>query len=176
MFFDGWSSLNHTLIVGVLAYLALIVLLRVSGKRTLSKWNAFDMVVTIAFGSMLASALLTKQTSLAQVVLGFGLLIVLQLLITWLAVKSQSFQNWIKASPTLLLYQGRLLEEAMDRCRVPKSEILAALRSEGIGDLSEAGAVILETNGNFSVIKRVAEGPNSTLADVALAPEQGRRT
>lgn len=176
MFFDGWSNLIHTLIVGTLAYLALVFLLRISGKRTLSKWNAFDLVVTIAFGSMLASALLTKQTSLAQVMLGFALLIVLQLVITWLSVQSRLFQNWVKARPTLLLYRGRLLEDAMRRCRVPESEILAALRSQGIGDLGEVGAVVLETNGSFSVIQRLAEGPTSTLVDVAPAPGQDRRT
>ncbi len=51
MFFDDWFGIVRILIVGVLAYAALIIFLRVSGKRTLSKWNAFDFVVTIALGS-----------------------------------------------------------------------------------------------------------------------------
>ncbi|MDQ6680248.1 MAG: DUF421 domain-containing protein, partial [Pseudomonadota bacterium] len=48
IFFDGWSSLARTLVIGVLAYVGLVLFLRVSGKRTLSKMNAFDFVVTIA--------------------------------------------------------------------------------------------------------------------------------
>ena len=59
MFFESGSALLRTLIVGSLAYMALVFLLRVSGKRTLSKWNAFDLVVTVAFGSTLATALLS---------------------------------------------------------------------------------------------------------------------
>ncbi|HXG82568.1 MAG TPA: hypothetical protein VNI84_00950 [Pyrinomonadaceae bacterium] len=51
MFFDDWFGLVRILIVGVLAYAALIFLLLASGKRTLSKWNAFDFVVTMALGS-----------------------------------------------------------------------------------------------------------------------------
>ncbi|MEO1764122.1 MAG: DUF421 domain-containing protein, partial [Cyanobacteria bacterium J06629_18] len=53
--FNSWDTLQHTLIVGTLGYVATIILLRVSGKRTLSKWNSFDFIVTIAFGSILAS-------------------------------------------------------------------------------------------------------------------------
>ena len=176
MLFDGWNNLIHTLVMGSLTYLVLVLLLRISGKRTLSKWNAFDLVVTIAFGSMLASSVLSKDTALAQVVVGFALLIVLQLIITWLSVRSPLFQSWIKAKPTLLLHRGRLLEEAMRRCRVPKSEILSSLRANGIGNLEEVEAVVLETDGSFSVIKQSSEGPTSTLADVTHANQQTRPT
>lgn len=66
MIFDGWIPILRTLVAGLSAYIALIVILRISGKRTLSKWNAFDYVVTIALGSTLATILLSKDTSLAQ--------------------------------------------------------------------------------------------------------------
>ena len=50
MFFESWSSLGRILAVGALAYMALVLLLRISGKRTLTKLNAFDLVVTVALG------------------------------------------------------------------------------------------------------------------------------
>jgi len=87
--FNQWSSLAHTLITGSLGYILIIFLLRVSGKRTLSKWNSFDFVVTIAFGSILAAMLLSKTTSLAQAGLGFGLLVLYQFGITWIAARSE---------------------------------------------------------------------------------------
>lgn len=74
--------------LGVLSYTALVVLLRTSGKRTLSKMDAFDFVVTIALGSTLASVMLSKNTSWAQGVVAFGLLITLQYAVTWLSVRS----------------------------------------------------------------------------------------
>ncbi len=46
MFFNGWESLLRTLVVGVLAYISLVLSLRISGKRTLAKMNAFDLIVT----------------------------------------------------------------------------------------------------------------------------------
>lgn len=168
MFFDGWSSVLRTLIVGVLAYIALVILLRVSGKRTLSKWNAFDFVVTIAIGSTLATALLSKTTSLAQGVTALGLLIALQFVITWLSVRSKTVQSWIKAEPTLLLQDGRFLHDALKQKRIAESEVRAALRQHGKASLEDVEAVVLESDGSFSVINRPPDGTHSsTLVDVS---------
>ena len=84
VFFSGWESLARTLVVGLLAYTVLIVFLRISGNRTLSKMNAFDLIVTVALGSTLATVLLSKDVALAEGALALGLLISLQFIITWL--------------------------------------------------------------------------------------------
>ena len=78
MLFDSWTGLGRVVLVGALAYVALVLLLRISGKRTLSKLNAFDLVVTVALGSTLATVLLSKSVALAEGVLALGLLIFLQ--------------------------------------------------------------------------------------------------
>ena len=87
MFFQNWTGLLRTVIVGVMAYLALVTLLRVTGKRTLSKMNAFDLIVTVALGSVLATILLSKDVPLAEGVVAFGLLVSMQYIITWLSVR-----------------------------------------------------------------------------------------
>ena len=69
MFFSTWAALGRVLVIGPLAYVALVLLLRISGKRTLTKLNAFDLVVTVALGSTLATVLLSKSVSLAEGVL-----------------------------------------------------------------------------------------------------------
>ena len=71
MFFESWSALLRLAIVGVSAYVALVLLLRVFGKRTLAKLNAFDLVVTVALGSTLAAVLLNRSVALAEGVLAF---------------------------------------------------------------------------------------------------------
>lgn len=154
MFFESGSALLRTLVVGSLAYVALVVLLRGAGKRTLSKWNAFDLVVTVAFGSTLATSLLSKDTTLAQGVLAFGLLVGLQWSITRLSVRSVTLERWVKAQPRLLLFQGQLQREALQQERVTASEIRAAVRAQGISGLEDVEAVVLETDGSFSVLER----------------------
>ena len=165
--FDSILMLIRTLIVGVLAYLGIIFLLRISGKRTLSKWNAFDFVATIALGSSLATALLSKNVSLAQGLVAFALLIGLQFLITWLSVRFSWIDHLVKAKPAMLLYRGEIRVDVMRRERVTLSELHTALRGKGITDVSKVGAVVLETDGSFSIIGEIDdEGPDSALARV----------
>lgn len=166
MFFDGWPAILRTLVTGVLAYGGLILLLRLSGKRTLSKWNAFDYVVTIALGSTLATVLLSKSTSLLQGLAALLLLVALQFLVTWLSVRWQSISRLVKARPTLLLYRGQLRDEALRKMRVTPEEVRAALRNHGCARVQDAAAVVLETDGSFSVINEFSPGGTSTLVDV----------
>ena len=88
LFFDGWSGIARTLLVGTLAYVVLVFMLRVSGKRTLSKMNAFDFIVTIALGSTLATVPLDTGTSLSEGATASTLLIGLQYLVTWSSVRT----------------------------------------------------------------------------------------
>jgi len=169
MFFESGSVLLRTLVVGSLAYVALVLLLRVSGKRTLSKWNAFDFVVTVAIGSTLATALLSKDTALVQGVLAFALLIGLQWSITWLSVRSDTVERWVKAQPRLLLFRGQLQQEALLQERVTESELRVALRAQGIAAFEDVEAIVLETDGSFSVLKQRGSSA-SALADVRGYP------
>src|SRR5688572_1841084 len=112
LFFGGWTPIWRVLAVGVLAYLALVLLLRFSGKRTLSKMNAFDLVVTVALGSTLAIVLLSREIALAEGLAAFALLVGLQFVITWLSVRSSAVESLVKSEPALLLYRGQFLREA----------------------------------------------------------------
>lgn len=98
------SPILHTLIVGVSSYIAVVALLRLFGKRTLSKWNAFDFVVTIALGSTLSTAMTSTDVSLAQSVTAFTLIVALQFIVTFISVRSKSVMNLVKSQPTLLFY------------------------------------------------------------------------
>lgn len=161
MFFDNVMGLARVLIVGVLAYTFLIVALRLSGKRTLSKMNAFDLVVTVALGSTLASVITSNQIALAEGALALALLVGLQFVIAWLSVRSPAVSRLVKAEPTLLYYQGAFLRDQMRRERVVEAEVLQAIRVHGAAAAAEVEAVILETDGTFSVITPTDHDPSA---------------
>ncbi|RYZ79304.1 MAG: DUF421 domain-containing protein, partial [Proteobacteria bacterium] len=79
--------LARTLTLGLMSYIGLVFLLRVSGKRALSKMNAFDLIVTVALGSTLATVLLSKDVSLIQGFAALALLLLMQFVVTWLSVR-----------------------------------------------------------------------------------------
>ncbi len=170
LFYDGWWPLVRTLIAGSVSYAALILTLRIAGKRTLSKWNAFDYVVTIALGSTLATLVLSKETTILQGAVALLLLIGLQFIVTWLSVRYRGVSRAVKAQPTLLLFNGRMCREAMKTARVTETEILAAARNQGFGNLERVAAVVLETDGSFSVISQLEGATASAMADVAGYP------
>lgn len=159
MLFGDWYDLFRVLIVGIFAYAGLVALLRVTGKRTLSKMNAFDLIVTVALGSTLATVLLSSDVSLAEGLLALALLCGLQYAVAYASVRSPRFQGLVKAEPSLLYFRGRFLEEALRSERVTEEEILAAVRAQGGAELSRIDAVVLETDGTFSVISG-ADGAN----------------
>jgi uncharacterized membrane protein YcaP (DUF421 family) len=173
MLFDGWTGPLRTLVVGVLAYIALVALLRASGKRTLGKWNAFDLVVTVAFGSTLSTALLSQDTSLFQVVCAFAVLVGLQFTVTWLSVRSPRVSEAVKSSPVLLLHRGVLLDGVLRAERVTEGEVRAAIRSSGIAAVEDVHAVVLETDGTMSVIRSGGAASATALRDVGRVEASG---
>ena len=170
MFFDGWSGVLRVVVVGPLAYIGLVLLLRVSGKRTLSKMNAFDLLVTVALGSTLATILLSSSVALAEGLLAFVVLISLQFLVTWSSVISRTIERLVKNEPKLLFYEGRFLRDAMRAERVTEEEVEATVRQQGIGNLKEVGAAVLETDGSMTVVPRAGLKSASALRGVTGQP------
>ncbi|MBD0284726.1 MAG: DUF421 domain-containing protein [Flavisolibacter sp.] len=171
IFFDSWESIIRTIVITVLAYALLIFLLRTSGKRTLSKMNAFDFIVTVALGSTLATVMLNKNVALIDGVLAFFLLIYLQYLITFLSARYRKISNLVKSTPSLIAYKGRLLKEAMLKERVNEGEVYAVIRENGLSSLEETGAIVLETDGSLTVIKEIQHPQSKTMTSLRNVQE-----
>jgi uncharacterized membrane protein YcaP (DUF421 family) len=151
MFFQNWEGIIRTVIVGILAYASLVLFLRISGKRTLAKLNAFDLVVTVALGSTLSAIVLQESVALAEGVTALGLLILAQFVVTYLSVRSPVFADVIRSEPALLAKDGRYCEGAMRRERITQAEALSAIRSKGGGTIDDVDMLVLESDGTISV-------------------------
>lgn len=153
-FYGGIEPLIRIVVIGSLAYFSLIVLLRISGKRTLAQLNAFDFVITIAIGSTLGRLITAKGVSLAESVTAFFTLIFLQYLVSWLTVRSSVFDNLVTANPSLLYFQGQFLRKAMKEQRVTQAQLLAVVRENKIGSLGHVEAIVMESAGTIAIIKK----------------------
>lgn len=168
MLFSDWGTIFRILSVGTLAYILLIVVLRIFGKRVLSKMNAFDFVVTVAFGSTLATILTSRDLTLVDGTIAFTLLVVLQYVLTQLTIHFEVANKLVKSNPTLLYYKEEYDYEAMKKQRVRQDEILQAVRSSGFASMEEVLGVVLETTGEFSVLSKDSSYPKkSTLKNIS---------
>lgn len=166
-----------TLAVGIATYAWLVLVLRISGKRTLAKLNAFDLVVTVAFGSLLATVIVSREVDWLTGALGLALLTLLQFIVAAISLHWRWFRDLVRSRPTLVVREGRFLEDAMASERLTRGEVEAAVRNHGIGSLSKVAAVVFETDGSFSVISN-EDGPLELTDDVRGAspasPGSGR--
>lgn len=166
MLFNGWESIFRVLLVGTLAYAGVVLLLRISGNRTLSKMSAYDFIVTIALGSTLSSILTSSSLSLAEGLTAMGLLIVLQLAVSWSVVHSRLVGKAVRKQPVLLLRDGAMREGALEHSRMTPEDVRSAIRKQGIGAIDAVAAVVLETDGTLSVISHDRSGSRSALEGI----------
>lgn len=169
MWFEDWGSLGRIVVLGSLGYLALVTVLRISGKRTLSKMNAFDFVITISLGSVFGGLLLDESVSLAEGVTAMALLVGLQWLMSALYVRWGRFERLIKGEPRLLYDRGRYLDGALKRERITRDEVQAAMRDSNVVDHRRALAV-LETDGSVTVISAEEERQPMAMEGVRDGP------
>jgi uncharacterized membrane protein YcaP (DUF421 family) len=178
MFFDSWASVGRVIVAGTCAYAALVVMLRLSGKRTLSKMNAFDLVITVAIGSTLSSVITSKQVPIVDGLVALALLVALQYVVAFAASRSSAVDAAVRSEPRVVFHRGRFARTAMRDERLTEGEILAAVRAARVASLDEVDAVVLESSGDLSVLRRPdrsSAGPRTVLEGTRLdaAPERG---
>lgn len=162
LFFKDWESLYHIAVCASISYITLFIFIRISGKRTLAKLNAFDFVVTVTLGSTLSSMILAKVT-IAEGTVALLVIIILQYALAWLAKQSDTMEKAINSEPTLLFYNGKFLQDAMQKEVITEEEIYSEIRKFRIENMDDVRAVVMELNGEFTVVKksRNASGHNS---------------
>ena len=166
MFFDGWRGIARVLVLGTIGYAVLILILRLSRKRTLAQMNVFDFVSIVVMGELLAISIVSDEIPLTKGLAALALIVALQMIVSWLTTRSKKVEHLLNGEPALLYHRGRFLHDAMRAQRVTESEVLAAARLAGVADLADAEAVVLETDGEFSVIHFGTPRQGTTLRDV----------
>lgn len=154
LLFDGWNSVLRIVIMSALAYPFLIVLLRMSGKRSITNVNIFDFIITVTYGATLASIITSDKVSFADGAAVLVMLTLLQYLVSKTAAKSKRFSDFIKASPVFLYYEGNFNEKQMQRNRIRKQDLRGKVRQQGLSSFENVEAIVLEGDGSVSIIKK----------------------
>lgn len=153
LFYNNLESLLHVFICAIVSYFTLFIFIRISGKRTLAKLNAFDTVVAVTLGSTLSSMIL-KKINIADGTVALLTIILLQFVLASLARKSKKIEKIINSEPTLLFYNGVFLQDAMRKEYITEKEIYAEIRKYRLEDIADVKAVIMELNGTLTVVKK----------------------
>lgn len=166
-FFDGWDNVIRAVTLAAVGLLSLIVILRLSGKRTLTQMTVFDFIFVVAVGELLASSILSKEVTLVEGLAAITTMVVLQLVISVITQRSRTAERIINGEPTLLFAHGKFIHSALRKERITESEVRAAIRLQGVSRVEDVDAVIIENDGELSVAYE-SKGPGeSSLVDAS---------
>lgn len=163
---NGIQPIIRIIIVGFTAYIAIVLILKISGKRTLASMSGFDFVIAVTIGAVFGRTLTTKDLSISEAVTAFVLLAVLQFIFAYFDGKSDVFKRIFNTKPTLLYYNGEFIQKNLHKERLDESKVIGAARKKGFGSMDDVAAVILEIDATLSVIGKSREGESSTFKDL----------
>lgn len=132
-------------------YIAVLVFTRIAGKRSFSKMSGHDFAMTVAIGSILASTILSKSTTLLHGVVGLAIVYCLQIGAALLR-RIEFVKNLMDNKPLLLMDGPIILHENLRKGRVTEGDLRSKLREANVLQLSDVRAVIFETTGDISVL------------------------
>jgi uncharacterized membrane protein YcaP (DUF421 family) len=165
-FFNGWYFVGRTATLSLVGFIALFTMLRLSGKRTLSKLNVFDFVFVVAVGSVFAASIIDKDVTLVEGCVALAILIGTQVVLAKIAVYSRTAERIINGDPTILFEKGEFLHREMRKERVTEEEVRGAIREEGVRRIEDVDAVVLENDGSLTVAWKGKGRGRSALRDV----------
>lgn len=162
-FWTGWTPIWHTLLIGVVGYLTLVILLRGTGPRTMAKMTPLDFVIAVSLGSVFGRVVTATDVGLAQAVLALVLLVAVQWALAFARSRWRFMRRLLDSPPALLYYSGQLQHRTLRQHRLTEIDIHTAARQSGHGSLAGVQAVILHQDGSLGVIGTDSMGDGSSL-------------
>ena len=161
LFFDNIDKLGRIVLTAVTVYVLIVIITKVSGKRSTSQLNNFDWIVTVMIGSLGASTILLKDIPLIEGISSILVLYVMQFLVTKYASISPQFSSFILSEPRIVFYQGQFLPDAMRAERLTRQEIECAMRSEGVNSFDDVEAIVFESDAQLTIIPKPTSSDNN---------------
>lgn len=144
-----------TILRAVILYIVLLVIFRIAGKRSFSQITTFDFVLLLIIGESIQQALLGEDFSLINAVLAVGTLVMLDILISLVKQRSPALDQVLESAPLILVENGKLIEDRMQRERVGKDDILEKARElQGLERLEDIQYAVLERSGGITIIPK----------------------
>jgi uncharacterized membrane protein YcaP (DUF421 family) len=139
---------------GIAVFFALFLLMRVIGKRELSKLEPFDLILLIILGDAVQQGLTQDDYSLTGALLAIGTIAVLQVAFSYLNFRFPRLRPLLNGEPIIVVQDGKAIERNLKRERLTLDDVAESARLQGIGSLEDVAWGVLETSGTISFIKK----------------------
>ncbi len=148
----SWQTVGYVVTGTIAMFFSTLVAARIAGRRTLAQLSAFDTIITIAIGSLLASTSVTSDASYTQGLSVLLTLLFLQLVVAAARRRFSAIRRLIEFEPQVVVRDGEVhLDKKLLGAQLTRGELESALRQHGVFDLANARIVVLEPSGRFAV-------------------------
>jgi uncharacterized membrane protein YcaP (DUF421 family) len=162
----SWSTVGFVVASTLAMYVTLLVAIRIAGRRTVAQLSAFDVIITVALGSLLASTVVSAEPSYAQATTAVVTLLVLQVVVAALRRRSEVARRLLEFEPEVVVRDGEIrLPTGLMTSQLSEGELRSRLRQHGTFDDEPLALVVLEPSGRISVRRRSGQGDGSFLPD-----------
>jgi uncharacterized membrane protein YcaP (DUF421 family) len=149
---------------GLVVYVFLLVLLRITGKRQVGQLAPFDLVLLLVLSNAVQNSMNAGDNSLVGGLISATTLICANGLLGMITYRSKKLEALIEGRPQIIVHNGKIFEDVMANARLTHHELNAALRQSGCTCVEEVRSAILENNGSISVVPRHAPTSNNSVS------------
>jgi uncharacterized membrane protein YcaP (DUF421 family) len=140
-------------------YIFLLVIFRISGKRSLSQITTFDFVLLLIIGEAVQQGLLGEDFSITNAFIIISTLMGIEIALSLVKQHFPAFDKMVDSVPLVILEDGKLLKDRMDKARVDESDILSKARElQGLERLDQIKYAVVERSGGISIIPKTGGG------------------
>ena len=175
MLFDSWHQLLVVAARGAMTYFAVVVALRLVGEQALAQMSAYDLICTIALGSFVSSVTFEPDLAVLDGLAAIVAVLLLQELLRWLQYRFRKVRRLVRENPCVVVWEGQMLEDRLSKFKISREEVRAAIRRAGLASFVEAQAVVLENDGNWSVVACRDESDLSAFDGLDVPPARALR-
>lgn len=151
----GDESLSFLLIIAIrtfLMFLLVLILLRLTGKRSIKQLSIFEIVMIIALGSAAGDPMIYKEIGVLQASIVFFIVLISYKFITYLITKSEKIESLLEGNAIYIIRDGHAALESIKHTELAMDEFFAELRVLNISHLGQVKEALLETNGHVSIL------------------------
>ena len=143
----------------IVLYVAVMLALRLMGKREIGELSVFDFVVSMMIAELSTLPMEDTAVPLYRSLLAIGSLVVLQIVVAILQLKSHRFRHWVDGEPSVLIEHGKIKDKEMRKMRYTMHDLLTQLRDRGVANVADVEFAVLETSGTLSVFPAAEKRP-----------------
>lgn len=146
------NSILEIVVRSVIIYLFIIIAIRISGKKELAQISVIDLVFILLISNAVQNAMVGSDNSLSGGIIAAGSLFLVNIILKFITYRFKKAKGFIEGEPVLLIHNGKLIRNNLNKEKISIDELEAAVREHGVAKIEDVDFAILENDGNISII------------------------